>query len=53
MLAPNCYETCGNPIMTIRASMPTIKTPMVVTDKATHLYSKKKPSEFFGEKSAN
>jgi hypothetical protein len=36
--------TCGSPIITMRASTPAIRTPMVVTDKTNHLYCKLVPS---------
>jgi arsenate reductase-like glutaredoxin family protein len=54
----NCLDKSFLPhhdkIITIRASMPTIKTPIVVTDNAIHLYSKKtSPKVYSRIKSAN
>jgi hypothetical protein len=38
--APKADMTCGKPMMTMRASNPAIRTPMVVTVSTIHLYFK-------------
>src|SRR5216117_1818812 len=37
--APRLEATCGRPTITIRESIPAIRTPTVVTVKTVHLYS--------------